>query len=101
MIKVIEHIFLNLENLHNFPNDLLFLPKRRKTEPAEMLVANLHDIIEYVIRMINLNQAVNQQLVFKKVHRVIKFNQKSRLKPYIDTITKLRKKAKMISKKFL
>ena len=51
--------------------------------------------------MINLNQAVNQQLVFKKVHRVIKFNQKSRLKPYIDTITKLRKKAKMISKKFL
>lgn len=53
MIKVIERIFLNLENLHNFPNDLLFLPKKRKTEPAEMLVANLHDIIEYVIRMIN------------------------------------------------
>ena len=30
----------------------------------------------------------------KKVHRVIKFNQKAWLKPYIDITTKLRQKAK-------
>ena len=30
----------------------------------------------------------------KKVHRVTKFNQKAGLKPYIDTNTKLRQKAK-------
>ena len=33
-------------------------------------------------------------LFLKKVHRVIKFNQNSLLKPYIDMNTDLRKKAK-------
>ena len=40
-----------------------------------------------------LKQALNHGLVFKKVHRVIQFNQKEWLKPYIDTNTKLRKEA--------
>ena len=42
----------------------------------------------------------NRGLVLKKTHRVIKFNQKSWLKPYIDMNTDVRKAAKMISKKF-
>ena len=41
-----------------------------------------------------LKQALNHGLVFKKVHRVIQFNQKDWLKPYIDMNTKLQKKAK-------
>ena len=44
--------------------------------------------------MIKLKQALNHGLVFKKVHRVIKFNQNAWLKPYIDMKTKLRQKAK-------
>ena len=40
-----------------------------------MLVANLHDKIEYVIHIRNLKQTLNCELVFKKVHRVIKYNQ--------------------------
>ena len=32
----------------------------------------------------NLKQALNHGLVFKKLHRIIKFNQKAWLKPYID-----------------
>ena len=49
----------------------------------EKLVTNLHDKSEYVIHIRNLRQALNQGLILKKVHRVIKFNQKVWLKPYI------------------
>ena len=37
---------------------------------------------------------MNYGLVLKKVHRVIKFNQKAWLKPYIDLNTELRQKVK-------
>ena len=41
-----------------------------------------------------LKQALNHGIILKKVHRVIQFNQKSWLKPYIDMNAKLRKEAK-------
>ena len=41
-----------------------------------------------------LKQALNNGLKFKKVHRVIKFNQEAWLKPSIDMNTNLRKEAK-------
>ena len=65
-----------------------------KIEKIEKLLANLHDKTEYVIHIRNLKQALNHGLVLKKVHRVIKFNQKALLKPYIDMNTKLRQKVK-------
>ena len=52
-----------------------------KIEKVEKLVANLHDKNEYVIHIRNLKQALNNVLVFKKLHRVIKFNQNAWLKP--------------------
>ena len=42
----------------------------------------------------NLKQSLNNGLVLKKVHGVIKFNQISWLKPYIDMNTDLSKKTK-------
>ena len=68
------------ENLHNLHNDLLFLPERKKIEKVEKLVANFHDKNEYDIRIRYLKQALNYGLVLKKVHRVIKFNQKAKKK---------------------
>ena len=65
-----------------------------KIEKVEKLVANLHDKTENVIHIRNLKQALNHGLVLKKVHRVIKFNQNTWLKSYIDMNTDLRKKAK-------
>ena len=47
-----------------------------------------------VIHIENLNQALCHRLVSKKVHRMIKFNQKAWLRTYIDMNTKLRQKAK-------
>ena len=51
-----------------------------KIEKVETLVTNLHDKTEYVIHIKNSKQALNHRLVLKKVHRVIKFNQKAWLK---------------------
>ena len=42
---------------------------------------------EYVIHIKNLKQALNHEIILKEVHRVIKFNQKDWLKPYIDMNT--------------
>ena len=49
--------------------------------------------------MKDLKQASNNRLALKKVNRVIKFNQKAWLKPYIDMNTKLKKKQKMTFRK--
>ena len=41
-----------------------------------------------------MKQALNHGLKLKKIHRVIEYNQKEWLKPYIDMNTELRKAAK-------
>ena len=41
----------------------------------------------------SLKQALNHGLKFKKIHRIIEFNQEAWLKPYIDMNTELRKVA--------
>ena len=50
----------------------------------EKLVVSLHNKKEYAIHVGNLKQAINNELVFKRVHGVNEFNQKALLKPYID-----------------
>ena len=49
---------------------------------------------KYVAHINTLKQALNHGLKFKKIHRVIEFNQKGWLKSYIDMNTELRKLAK-------
>ena len=49
---------------------------------------------KYLVDIRALKQALNRGLILRKVHKVIQFNQKAWLKPYIDMNTKLRKKAK-------
>ena len=62
------------EKLHELHNDLPFLPEKMNIEKVEKLVTNLHDKTEYVIHIRNLKEALNHGLIFKKVHRVMKFN---------------------------
>ena len=49
---------------------------------------------KYVVHIRALKQALNNGLILKKVQRVIKFNQRAWLKPYIDMNTKKRMEAK-------
>ena len=82
------------KKLFNLHKDLPFLPERKKVYKVEKLICNIEDKEKYVTHIKVLKQALNHGLVFKKVHRVIQFNQKDWLKPYIDMNTKLRKEAK-------
>ena len=61
---------------------------------CKKLVCNLYDKKKYVVHIKSLKQTLNHGLKFKKIHRVIEFNQEAWLKPYIDMNTELRKLAK-------
>ena len=65
-----------------------------KIEKVKKVLAHLHDNTEYAIHIRNLKSGLNHGLVFKKVHRVIKFNQNAWVKSYIDINTDPRKKVK-------
>ena len=65
-----------------------------KIGKCKKLVCNLYDKKNYVVHIRSLKQALNHGLILKKVHRVIQFNQKAGLKPYIDMNTEKREEAK-------
>ena len=88
------------EKLNELHNDLLFLPKRVKTEKGENPVANLPGKTEYVTHKRNLNLALNYGF-FKKVHREDEVSQYVWIKPYIDMNKDLRKKKNDFEKDFL
>ena len=79
--------------LHDIHSDLPFLPKRMKTDKCKKLVCNLLNKKKHVVHIKSLKQALNHGLKLKRVHRIIEFNQKAWLKPYIDMNTELRKVA--------
>ena len=58
------------------------------------LVCNLYNKKKYVAHINTFKKALNHGLKFKKIHRVIEFNQEAWIKPYIDMNTELRKLAK-------
>ena len=49
----------------------------------------LHNKEDDVVHIRALKQGLNHGLILKKAHKVIQFNQKASLKPYIDMNTKL------------
>ena len=59
------------KNLHDLHSDLTFLPERMKADKCSKLVCNLYEKNNYIVHIRSLNHG----LIFKKVHRIIKFNQ--------------------------
>ena len=82
------------KNLFSLHSDVPFLPERKKIEKCNQLICDFHDKKNYVFHTKALKQELNHGLILKKVPRVISFNQKAWLKPYIDLNTELRKEAK-------
>ena len=83
-----------LKKLRDLHSDFPFSPERMRIDKCKKLVCNLYNKKKYAVHIRSLKQALNYGLILKKVHRVIQFNQKAWLKPYIDMNTELRKKAK-------
>ena len=84
------------KNLFNSHKDLLFLPERtKKNQKESKSFFAVQKTEKYVVHIRALKQALNHGLIIKRVHRVIQFNQKAWLKPYIDMNAKLRKEAKI------
>ena len=83
-----------LKKLHDLHSDLPFLPISMKIDKCKKLVCNLQNKKKYIVHIKSLKQALNHGLKLKKVHRIIEFNQRAWLKPYIDMNTELRKLAK-------
>ena len=82
------------KRLHDLHSDLPFLSKRMEINKCKKLVCNLYNKKKYVAHINTLKKALNHGLKFKKIHRVIEFNQEAWLKPYIDMNTELRKLAR-------
>ena len=64
-VYFLENDVQYLGKLHEFHNDLPFLPQRMKIEKVEKFVANLHDKTEYITHIRNLKQALHYGLVLK------------------------------------
>ena len=79
------------KELHTLHSDLPLLPEKMEVNKCKKLICNFYDKNDCVDHIRSLKQALNHGLVLKKVHRVIKFNQKAWLKEYIDMNTELRK----------
>ena len=70
------------------------MPERKKIKKCKKLACNIHKKENYVVHIRALTQALNHELILKKEHKIIQFNQKAWLKLYIDMNTKLRIDAK-------
>ena len=82
------------KNLHDFRSDLPFLPQRMKINKCDKVICNLYDKNNYVVYISLSKQTLNHGLIFKKVHRVISFNQEDWMKDYITTNIEERKKSR-------
>ena len=82
------------KRLHDLHSDLPFLPERMEINKCKRLICNLSNKKKYITHINSLKQELNHGLKLKKIYRVIEFNKKEWLKPYIDMNTELRKAAK-------
>ena len=83
----------NPKELDNNHSDLPLLPERMKVNKYKKLVCNLYDEKDYDDHIRLIKQALNHGLKIKKIHKVLKFNQRAWLKEYIDLNTEKRMNA--------
>ena len=81
-------------------SDISFLQERMKINKCSNLLCNLYDKNNYVVHIKSLKEALDHELILKKVHRIIQFNQEAWLKEYIDMNTELKQAKNNFKKDF-
>ena len=86
-----EKLAVKEEWLSSYQTDLL---ENKSMINITKLVPNLMDKKKYVVHYKNLQLYLSLGMKVKKVHRILEFNEKPWMEPYIRLNTELRKKAK-------
>ena len=81
------------KELHDLHNEYPLAPERIEINKVEKLIPNLNNKTKYVLHYENLKLYESLGLKITKIHRGIKFEESTWLKPYIDLNTTLRAKA--------
>jgi len=85
-----EHLTISPDMLSDFCSEL----KDKNRIPSQKLIPNLLDKTKYVCHYQNLQFHIKHGLILTNIHRIISFDQKPWLKPWIDYCTERRKMAR-------
>lgn len=86
-----EHLTISREMLSPFATSLL--DPRRPWKPSKKLTPNLMDKTKYVTHYRNLQLYTKHGLVISKIHRILSFQQRPWLKPWIELCNEQRRAA--------
>ena len=87
-----EHLTVSPDMLSDFCSEI----KDKNWKPSQKLIPNLLDKTKYVCHYRNLQFYIKHGLILTKIYRIISFDQKPWLKPWIDYCTERRKMARSL-----
>ena len=82
------------KELHNSHNDYPLAPENITINKIDKLTPNLNNKTKYILHLKNLQFYLSLGLKLTKIHKVLAFEQKDWMRPYIDLNTNLRTASK-------
>ena len=87
------------KELHKAHSECPFAPENITINKIDKLTPNLNSKAKYILHLKNLQIYLCLGLKLTKIHKVLAFEQKDWMRPYIDLNTSLRTASKIILKR--